>query len=416
MNIINQKRAWYRRFFFLSFRKKNRFQKQSSSFWKNKSNLPVRTKVAQQRYLLGRKRRLLRRLLLIIILLIIFLFVAFIMLYLLNNVWRLRSGKSLPLWQKITSTFQSQDHNVGGSTSENIEYIKGILDVQIPKYPHSSFVFENMDVLDSKQKEQVARFLEKNTVYVLDPGYKITDVYDYYKKILPSMRWTFVQERPETDGYLVAGVYFVRENLGLRIFTLTGKDIWYELLPASLAEEGLESRMLAVKQQVFSVSIKRGPVLPKLAGWQINIPDGYAFDVSRDMYTGGVFIEIKDKDNNQFLSIMPVVLLEKPSTYALKVRTINFLKQRFPRGIELHTECKDVKLPGILGYCKVLVDLNKDSADPVRYLFLSFLTEDKIIYVFDFGEVTDKKLFYMLYLLKEAVYVHPGVDNGDLNE
>ena len=255
-------------------------------------------------------------------------------------------AREVPAWVSKYNQFVSSLLHIGGSNQQNganlasYSFVKHLEEYQIPVYDGASFVFENVTWLPPKYKEEVEHFLENNSVYLLPPGKEAKDAFDFYKKELPKHRWQFVMEKPLTESYLVSGLYFVKENIGLRIYTLTGKDIWYEILPKEYAQSGLKNRQLIVEEQEFWVKISAGMQLPSSTGWDFKIPAGFRYETEPVGWTKWPHILIYDKQDNLFLEIMPFRNVQKVQTrqgalQSLKTMLSEYIKNAFGNNAQI---------------------------------------------------------------------------------
>ena len=140
----------------------------------------------------------------------------------------------------------------------------------IPVYPGSSFIFENYE-----DSTEVKEFISAGySIYRLSPGTVWTDVEFFYNEQLQQLGWEQVKDVPRSDNSMKYGKYFVKEGIGLRIYTEID-DIVFQRVSETDAREGLKrvvdaenTRKQAIKQN-STVSL-----LPDYP-WRLEMPGSY---------------------------------------------------------------------------------------------------------------------------------------------
>ncbi len=250
---------------------------------------------------------------------------------LIYNAYKVRTGRVSPTIARLKQYFVVPRLVKNSKDLEHdAEYfIKGLGGVEVPLYPGSHFVFENVgDLRDEQLLTEVSKFLTRNSVYVLEAGYTFDNVVDFYKEELPKRRWVLVHELPPTESYLVSGLYFVKGDIGLRIYTMTGYDIWYELLTKNQAESALKERRLNVFRQQYVVKLGVGKTLPFYTGLGFKILTEYNVEIQKHPSLNAFYITIYDQNNKVFAEIIPVLVLSEYQTEDMR-RYQEFLVQSF---------------------------------------------------------------------------------------
>ncbi len=325
------------------------------------------------------KRRLKRWLFIILISAFFTVGFAFLLIVAANRVYLLRSNKNLKAYEWLQEKilrYVPLSRDRGEVKKE--EFVKPLYEYQIPVYDGAWFVFEDISFLDKKSQEEVSKFLQRNSVYIIPAGHTFDDVKNFYKRTLSKYRWQFILERPNDDGYLVSGIYFVKENLGLRIYTLTGKDIWYEIIPKEYAESGLKNREIKVFTQEFLVDVASGKNLPPESGFNnLKIPSDYSVQIQQNFITNLNITSVFDEQKQLVVEIIPYKLTEKTEKETVKELTKEYISTKYPQIDSIEITEQEVASRTYKAY-KAQFKINGE-----EYFVLGIKKED-VVYMFDF--------------------------------
>lgn len=162
-----------------------------------------------------------------------------------------------------------------------ITYVVGL--EHIPAYPESTFIFQN-----SLEQDSVKNFLSNgDSAYRLPNNTNIEEAFNYYTEKLPALGWQFVlmvsMEAPDKEY----GQYWVKDNLGLRIYSKFN-DIWYESITPAEAQSGLAER---VKQEtdmnLLLTDNDSQDLLPDFP-WILKIPKEYLISYKASTYNSSL--------------------------------------------------------------------------------------------------------------------------------
>jgi len=167
----------------------------------------------------------------------------------------------------------------GGTTVEDIRYdqISIVGFDNIPVYPQSEFVYEDM-----REKDSVQNMLSKGiSVYRLPVNTTSQEVYDYYKQNLPKHGWVKKFRVITSTEDKLFGQYWVQDGKGLRIY-VQNNDIWYETISAQEAKTALaERREREIQRQRILEAEGTQRLLPHYP-WQLEIPGNYRIKYSEE--------------------------------------------------------------------------------------------------------------------------------------
>jgi len=146
---------------------------------------------------------------------------------------------------------------------------------EIPTYPDSEFIFQDR-MEDSVVKEFIS---QGNSAYRLPVGAKIEDVESYYMEEMQNLGWEFVQSVPLGSPDKKYGQYWIKEDLGLRIYSKF-KDLWYESISIDDAKSALANLVKEeIEREMLMASSEKQDLLPDYP-WKIQVPKEYIIKYS----------------------------------------------------------------------------------------------------------------------------------------
>lgn len=172
----------------------------------------------------------------------------------------------------------------------------------IPVYPNSEFIFQNL--LDD---ESVQKTLTNGiSAYRLPPGNDIEDAFQFYKEHLPTLNWEFIQDVPLNSHEMMFGQYWTNQDgTSVRIYSRLN-DIWYETITHEEAKTGLSKRKeeSIVREQILNAE-EIQQLLPGFP-WALEVPGDYILDYfatdSSDA-VGVTFTQMVSKEKTIFVPI-----------------------------------------------------------------------------------------------------------------
>ena len=199
---------------------------------------------------------------------------------------RKRSSKNLkyillPLSFLIFSAFVffsikfvlSLRENAFGEQEGEIEQVMGL--EEIPTVAGSQFIFE-----DRMDDSVVKDFLSQgNSAYRLPTDKSIEEVESYYMEVMPDLGWQFVQSVPLGSPDKKYGQYWIKEEMGLRIYSKF-KDVWYESITVEDAKSALANLVKEeIEREMLMASNEKQDLLPDYP-WRIQVPKEYIIKYS----------------------------------------------------------------------------------------------------------------------------------------
>ena len=146
---------------------------------------------------------------------------------------------------------------------------------EIPTYPDSEFIFQDR-MEDSVVKEFIS---QGNSAYRLPVGAKIEDVESYYMEEMQNLGWEFVQSVPLGSPDKKYGQYWIKDDLGLRIYSKF-KDLWYETITIDDAKSALANLVKEeIEREMLMASSEKQDLLPDYP-WRIQVPKEYIIKYS----------------------------------------------------------------------------------------------------------------------------------------
>jgi len=185
----------------------------------------------------------------------------------------------------------------------------------IPEYPGSEFVFANSVTREKGgfklttegyseiEKQELYKFLSsKQSVYYIPINSSWKDVVTFYKKELVKYGWSISLTAPVDDLDKIPGEYFVKENLGLHLYSIS-HDIWYEVISKEQAESGLRDRVAAYKAKQYLVESASGGELPQETWWSLRYTNDWEFTMIKHPIFGEQQVYFRQKQTNETLTI-----------------------------------------------------------------------------------------------------------------
>lgn len=173
----------------------------------------------------------------------------------------------------------------------------------IPIYPGATFVFENYE-----DSAEVKEFISAGySIYRLSPGTAWSDVETFYIDQLSQKGWQLVKDVPRSDSSMKYGKYFVKNMVGIRIYTEID-DIVFQRLSETDAREGL--KRLVDTENARKQAIKQNSTISLLPDypWRLDMPGSYVVT-----YTSSNVSTIQKAkitligDNVNFVEIIPFI-------------------------------------------------------------------------------------------------------------
>lgn len=163
--------------------------------------------------------------------------------------------------------------NISKPDNQEISKVLGLED--IPTFPGSQFLF-----LNNKDDSVVKDFLSQgNSAYKIPDSKGFIDVEEYYTDVLKELDWELVQNVPLGSPDKKHGIYWVKENKGLRIYS-KHKDIWYESITVSDATSALSHQVAEeIERDMLMASSEKQSLLPDYP-WKIEVPKEYIIKYS----------------------------------------------------------------------------------------------------------------------------------------
>ncbi len=216
------------------------------------------------------------------------------------------------------------------SHTQHLNYVIGLN--QIPAFPHSHFLFNDFikgerdfknptfltKIPNGYTKDEIRAiytFLAKHkSIYIIDPKYSFNDARQFYIKQLPLLGFDYLFTVPETDPNKVPGVYFVnnKQRKGLHIYTVTGHDIWYELISITQAKTALSDRKIILKLKDLELKAQHGKELPAVSFWILKYPANWHLDMTLSPTLKIPVLFLSNPKRNTHLHIVPIQYTSKP--------------------------------------------------------------------------------------------------------
>ena len=146
---------------------------------------------------------------------------------------------------------------------------------EIPTVAGSQFIFQ-----DRMDDSTVKDFLSQgNSAYRLPEDTTIEEVEAYYLEVMPDLGWQFVQSVPLGSPDKKYGQYWVKEDIGLRIYSKF-KDVWYESITVEDAQSALANLVKEeIEREMLMASSEKQDLLPDYP-WRIQVPKEYIIKYS----------------------------------------------------------------------------------------------------------------------------------------
>ena len=214
-----------------------------------------------------------------------------------------RTGAKFGVVSRVLSKYAQN------KTKQAVGFVKGLERELVVTYPGAVFLFEDAK-LDARVQDEIVRFLTyKNSVYRLTDTSKLLslqDLADYYTKALKPYGYELVGIKDLDDEQGFSGVYFINEGLdvGLRVYTLSGADIWYEIISVSQAKNYLRDRVVKILTRQARLSASRQN-LDKKYKLALVVPKGMRVGA---LYIGGLdayTLQFFDAQDKPVLQIIP---------------------------------------------------------------------------------------------------------------
>ena len=247
------------------------------------------------------------------------------LLFLLDTAFYIKTKKSFGAINFVKKYLEKKnDKNV------TLSYVKGLEKYKIPAYPGSSFVFNNKDTfLSEKDWSEIQLFLlHGNSVYLLPNRQTFNEIKSKYRQLIEKAGFKFLSEKPITDENGFAGLYFINEKqkVGLRVYTITGTDIWYEIITLAQAKNQLKDRIVNIisKQHALTSDSNK---LPKEYKMYLSLPDKYTYEGFKLPDMGAYLVRIYDNNKKLVMKIIPYKKAFLPlQTSQLKKYALEYIK------------------------------------------------------------------------------------------
>lgn len=172
---------------------------------------------------------------------------------------------------------------------------------EIPAFPQSEFIFEN-----NMTNNSVSAFISAGkSAYRIIDNRSIDEVYQFYKKKLPDLGWTYIQTVPTGSEEMKSGMYWEKNGCGLRIYSKF-KDIWYETVTKEEAETGLKSRVKeSVERDLLLANQENQDLLPDYP-WVAQIPKEFLITYRASGYENSRIAEFRRLGTESIISLIPI--------------------------------------------------------------------------------------------------------------
>ncbi len=235
----------------------------------------------------------------IILFLLLIIVALSLILIILDSVLYIKNRKGLGLINFVVTKINVKNKK------EHVELVKGLEKYKIYSFPNSRFVFNFDENISSDAKKQIELFLAYgNSVYLLPNNTDFNSIKQEYKTQLVKQGWNFVGEKKLTDENGLAGLYFTKKNIGLRIYTITNYDMWYEILTKKQALSFLKQRILNIKAKQQSITTDSNKLSPKY-NLHLILVDGITLDAIKLPAMNAYFLTFYDRQKKPILRIIP---------------------------------------------------------------------------------------------------------------
>ena len=301
---------------FKIFKKKTKYLRRSNIKIKRHEN-PHLHKLVHKRKLRALLQNLKKWFIITLITLAILLIGGGLIFLLINYIVYLKTGQSILKFKKETKNVQLKE----------VIGLKGI-----PAFPNSYFLFNDFihsekdiqnpsflsHVPSGYTKEEIRTvytFLAKHkSIYILDSKFNFNDVTQFYTQKLQKLGYKYLFLVPLEDKDRIPGLYFLnpKKNLGIHIYTITGHDVWYEIISEKQAKTALTERKAALKLRSLEIMAKNGKNLPKECFWKLKYPTTWLVDMTLDPKLKIPTIFMTDNKQDSHLHIVPIKYTSKP--------------------------------------------------------------------------------------------------------
>lgn len=222
----------------------------------------------------------------------------------------------------------------GDNKTENIETVYGF---DIKTYPNSEFIFKN--TLDN---DNVKSFLSSgNSLYRLPKGTEISEVYEYYKNLLPQDGWQYVGFVEITSEEKMYGQYWVKDGKGLRIYSKLN-DVWYQYITQEQAQNGLSDIVRKeIARKLLLLTTEKSETLPDYP-WRIQYPSEYVAKYYSSEVPSFQTLSFQKIGSNNITYIEPLGFLGGVSYEKYIQKAIDGYNKRFKDRWQLSSTSEDV--------------------------------------------------------------------------
>jgi preprotein translocase subunit SecE len=189
--------------------------------------------------------------------------------------------------------------NISKETDYEITSVIGL--DEIPAFPGSEFLFK-----DNMNDTVVKEFLSQgNSAYKLPKGKNFDIVKEYYTQELEQLGWELVQNVPLGTEDRKHGLYWIKEQKGLRIYSKF-EDVWYETITEKDARSALSQLVVdEIEREMLMASSEKQDLLPDYP-WRIQIPKEYIIKYSPTEMKDLRAVSFQKLGSNEIVEIFPV--------------------------------------------------------------------------------------------------------------
>jgi len=294
----------------LNRKKKENFQRQRKNVYKPSSRF------ANDRIKKVKRNRFVQLIQVAVISLFVLTFGGIIISLLAGSALSLKTGAQNPILKLVTDVISKTPFASFLVKSQEVKAYDVVGIYGVPEFPGSEFVFADSITREGDsfklsttgysevEREELYRFLSnKQSVYYLPLDASWKDVIAFYKEKLPEKGWSFAMTAPIDDLEKVPGEYFIKENQGLHLYTVS-HDIWYEVITKEQAETGLRDRVVAYKAKQYLVDSASGSEFPTETWWGLRYTNDWEFSMNKHPIFGEQQVYLRHKKTNDFLNIL----------------------------------------------------------------------------------------------------------------
>jgi hypothetical protein len=182
---------------------------------------------------------------------------------------------------------------------EETNYVLGL--EEIPVYKDTVFLYAN-DLTNQSVKDMLA---EGQSAYISEDNINFDDVKEHYKVELNKIGWEEVLDVPIGAEDKKYGIYWIKEDKGLRIYSKFN-DIWYEYVTPEEARTGLSNRVSEeIEIDMLLAGSDYQDLLPDYP-WQIKIPKDYLIRYEISEFEELRAVSFQKIATGQYITIYPV--------------------------------------------------------------------------------------------------------------